>query len=338
MGNVNSTYLVTLEGEGAGRLVLQRLNTQVFRKPELVMANIQRVSEHLARSPEAAAAGWRMPQLIPDQTGERCWVRDEQGGFWRLMTFLENCHCPQTITSLAQAREVARGLATFHALIADLPVEQLADTLEGFHVTPGYLATFRQVHGAKTGPLKPREEQAVAFVEARAAWSSVLEDARLQGLLQERPIHGDPKVNNVLLCAESGRAVALIDLDTVKPGLLHYDIGDCLRSACNPLGEETNDLDGVHFDLERAEVMLEAYLTPLRQVLSKADRHFLYDAIRLIPYELGLRFLTDHLAGNRYFRADQPGHNLDRALVQFRLTASIEAQETAIRALLERLA
>ena len=148
----------------------------------------------------------------------------------------------------------------------------------------------------------------------------------------------DPKINNVMLDRSSGKAVALIDLDTVKPGLVHYDIGDCLRSCCNPLGEETTDLSGVVFDLPLAEAILEGYLAEAGSLLTAQEVALLPDAARLISFELGLRFFTDHLNGNVYFKARHPEHNLQRALVQFRLTASIEAQMAPLRSLVQRLA
>jgi hypothetical protein len=131
--------------------------------------------------------------------------------------------------------------------------------------------------------------------------------------------------------------VALVDLDTVKPGLIHYDIGDCLRSCCNPAGEETLDLEAVRFDLDLCRDVLSGYLAAASGLLTAADYDHLYAAIRLISFELGLRFFTDHLAGDVYFRVDHPGHNLQRALVQFRLTESIEAQEGQIGGLIEAL-
>ena len=165
----------------------------------------------------------------------------------------------------------------------------------------------------------------------------VLEEARAQGRLSLRPIHGDPKVNNVLLDTATGQAVALVDLDTVKPGLVHYDIGDCLRSGCNPWGEETEHWEAVRFDPDLGRALLQGYLARARDFLTDHDYHYLFDAIRLIAFELGLRFFTDYLAGNVYFKARRPEHNLARALVQFKLTESIEAQETAIRAFIRDL-
>ena len=178
---------------------------------------------------------------------------------------------------------------------------------------------------------------ACGFVAERRAWAPVLADARAQGRLRLRPIHGDPKVNNVMLDTATGQAVAMVDLDTVKPGLVHYDIGDCLRSGCNPWGEETGDWETVRFEPELCRAMLAGYLSLARDFLTEHDYAYLYDAIRLLAFELGLRFFTDYLAGNVYFKARHPEHNLVRALVQFKLTESIESQAAAIGAIIRDL-
>jgi Ser/Thr protein kinase RdoA (MazF antagonist) len=231
----------------------------------------------------------------------------------------------------------------FHHLISDLPTGDLADTLEGFHITPSYLSHFDIVCRDQTQwiekqlSLDPRLKNALDFVERRRDCVDVLEAACARGELQRRPIHGDPKINNVMLDERSGRAVGLIDLDTVKPGLVHYDIGDCLRSCCNPLGEETLQVEMVRFDLNLCRAILEGYLTIGRSFLSEQDYRYLPDCIRLIPFELGLRFLTDYLDGDRYFHTERPSHNLDRALVQFALTQSIEAQGDDLQLMIREL-
>jgi Ser/Thr protein kinase RdoA (MazF antagonist) len=242
---------------------------------------------------------------------------------------------------------VGRALGGFHRLIHDLPCERLHDTLEGFHVTPRYLEAYDRLQAQGCGGPETAVASACdgdgdtaychAFIADRRSLAGVLERARACGLLQLRPIHGDPKVNNVLFDRHSGRAVAVVDLDTVKPGLVHYDIGDCLRSGCNPAGEETTDLGAVHFDLALARPMLQGYLELARPFLSDADLDHIPVAAQLISFELGLRFFSDHLAGNRYFKCRHPRHNLERALVQFRLTTSIEAQLEPLRQLVAEL-
>lgn len=241
------------------------------------------------------------------------------------------------IRDRSHAREVGYGLGMFHSLISDLPTGDLADTLEGFHVTPRYLQRYDQVlKGCPSNA--PGLDELHRFVEQRRDQVDVLETALQRGELRHRPIHGDPKINNVMIDETSGLAVGLIDLDTVKPGLVHYDIGDCLRSCCNPAGEEVQELSAVTFDLNLCDAILEGYFSVASGFLSEWDRHYVPDCIRLIPFELGLRFLTDHLEGNLYFRTDRPDHNLQRAAVQFRLTEQIEQQLPEIRAIVNRRA
>lgn len=347
-GNVNTTYRV--ETTAGSRYVLQRLNRAVFDRPDLVMANLQLLSRHAAPrltasgSADASRPAWQLPQPIalagsdPDGAGPATCLLDHQGEAWRLLTHIEGACSIDEVVHPAQAREIGLALGWFHALLHDLPAEQLADTLEGFHITPRYHDRYRS-QLATPAALKllddPGAQWCADFIASREALVPVLEQARAAGRLQLRAIHGDPKVNNVMLCSSSGCAVAMVDLDTVKPGLLHYDIGDALRSGCNPAGEECTDLEAVHFDLELAGAMLGGYLAQAASLLDAHDVAHLYDAIRLLPFELGLRFFSDHLAGNVYFRTTRPNHNLDRAQVQFRLTASIEAQEEAIRALIQ---
>jgi Ser/Thr protein kinase RdoA (MazF antagonist) len=341
-GLVNDTFLVGCEaGE---RFVLQRINCTVFPRPDWVMANIARLGHHCEGLPWPQAdrpRRWELPRLVPPRLSEagtpgRPWL-ERQGEVWRLLTYVPESVCRDTVHDPEHAAEVGRALGGFHRLIHDIPCEQLHDTLEGFHVTPSYLAAYDRLCAALPRPEDPAERRCSAFIEARRDLVPVLEQAREGGRLTLRPIHGDPKVNNVLLDRRSGQAVALIDLDTVKPGLLHYDIGDCLRSGCNPAGEETRDPEAVHFELELARPMLAGYLELTGPILSRYDIEHIVDAVRLISFELGLRFYSDHLAGNRYFRIRHPGHNLRRALVQFRLTASIEAQQKQLEKLVREL-
>jgi Ser/Thr protein kinase RdoA (MazF antagonist) len=341
-GNVNDTYRVALAGGERRRYVLQKLNTHVFSQPKPLMANLAEVSAHVARrlaqrpDPPEAGRGWEMPRVMAAASGDQTWVETDEG-FWRLISFIEDTVSHDTLTAVEQARELGYGLGRFHSLISDLPPERLADTLPGFHVTPTYLQAYDAVLSRSERASDPAVRDCLAFVAARRSFATVLEDARAAGLLRHRPIHGDPKVNNVLMDRSSGRAIALVDLDTVKPGLVHYDIGDCLRSGCNRLGEETDALDQVSFDLDFCEAILAGYGAAARQVLGDADVDYLYDAIRLISFELGLRFLSDYLAGDVYFRVQHPEQNLRRARVQFRLTEDIEAKEQPIRAIIERL-
>jgi len=333
-GNVNDTYLVRTS---AGCSVLQRINRAVFRQPEQVIRNLEVLGSHVQPKLQASdpvhplllQRRWELPQLIGSH--------HNSGDVWRAISHVPDAVSVDVIEDAAQARELGLGLGLFHLLISDLEVSELSDTLEGFHITPTYLEAYHRALVQTAVKPSAGTERCMAFIRDREAITGVLEQAKARGEITLRPIHGDPKINNVLLDRHSGEAVALIDLDTVKPGLVHYDLGDCLRSGCNPLGEETTELEAVHFDLELAEAILSGYLGVAGAMLSPAELQLIPDAARLISFELGLRFFCDYLNGNTYFRASHPEHNLQRALVQFQLTASIEAQLEPLRAIVQRL-
>jgi len=339
-GNINNTFLVTLNTEGEERFVLQRVNTQVFHKPELVMLNMRTSTEHIRRrlghARHATGRRWEVPRVLLTQQGLDHWC-DSDGSFWRALSFIDGSRSFDAIKNSAHAREVGYALGMFHALLSDLPADSLADTLEGFHVTPRYLLYYDKVlkkHGAGRSQ---EENYCMQFVSEQSARAHVLENAIARGILRLRPIHGDPKVSNIMIDNATGQAVSIVDLGTVKPGLVHYDIGDCLRSGCNPLGEETEQWEDVRFDPDLCRPILQGYLSTAGEFLTANDFEYIYDSIRLIAFELGLRFFTDHLEGNVYFKVGRPGHNLARALVQFRLTESIESQAAAIRAIIREI-
>jgi hypothetical protein len=338
-GNVNDTYLVTQDSAKEKHFILQRISTRVFPRPELIMRNLRVFSDHvrvrLEREPLEPGRRWEMPRIFRAQDGQDFFIASD-GSFWRAMSFIERVRSYDQVKSIAHAREVGYALGRFQSLISDLEVARLYDTLEGFHITPRYLRHYDEVLGRNT-PQSPEVAYGARFVAERRQWASVLEDAKNQGRLRLRPIHGDPKVNNVLIDETTGQAVSIVDLDTVKPGLVHYDTGDCLRSCCNPLGEETQRIEEVHFETDICRAILEGYLPLARGFLDENDYPYLYDSVRLIAFELGLRFFTDYLEGNVYFKVRYPEHNLQRALVQFRLTESIESHESEIRTIIDEL-
>jgi Ser/Thr protein kinase RdoA (MazF antagonist) len=339
-GNVNDTYLVTVDAMPSS-FILQRINTRVFRRPEWIMLNIRTFSEHVQQRLRcetlASDRHWEVPSVLPTHNGHDFYV-DGDGFFWRALSFIARSLCYQTVQSIDHARESGYALGRFHALVSDLDPGKLYDTLEGFHVAPQYLVHYQQVLAApRVDSTTAEVRYGLRFVEQRQRWASVLEDARRKGTLAVRPIHGDPKVNNIMIDESTGRAISIVDLDTVKPGLVHYDIGDCLRSCCNALGEETTDLSQVRFDPDLCRAILQGYVSEARHFLSPMDYALMYDSIRLIAFELGLRFFTDHLEGNVYFKAKHSQHNLQRALVQWKLAESIESQEADIRAVIDEL-
>ncbi|ARV61086.1 aminoglycoside phosphotransferase [Nostocales cyanobacterium HT-58-2] len=335
-GNINDTFLVTLDSVGEQNFVLQRINTQVFRQPQLIMQNMRIFTEHIQNRLQQTPLNrrWEVPSVLSTKDAQDYW-RDANGSFWRAISFIKSSQSFDTMHDKSYATEVGYALGMFHNLISDLPPEKLADTLEGFHITPLYLQHYDEVL-AKTSPRQSSEvNYCLQFVSDRKIWAYVLENARATSKLPLRLMHGDPKINNVMFDIATQQAVSMIDLDTVKPGLIHYDIGDCLRSACNPAGEETEQWKSVYFDTDICQGILQGYLSVAKAFLTENDYAYIYDSIRLLAFELGLRFFTDYLAGNVYFKVKHSEHNLARAIVQFKLTESIESQETSIRTIIQ---
>jgi hypothetical protein len=339
-GNINDTFLATLDSGEERHFILQRLNTRVFRRPELVMRNMRTATEHIhARLQNVSldeGRRWEVPRVLLSRDGQDHWI-DAHGSFWRAISFIESAETFDTIQSGTHAEEVGFALGMFHRLVSDLPVEILSDTLEGFHITPRYLSHYDDVLEMNRPGSSRETEYCIEFIERRRAWAHILEEAKAHGKLYIRTMHGDPKINNVLIDTATQRAVGMVDLDTVKPGLVHYDIGDCLRSACNPLGEEVEHWETVRFEPDLCRAILRGYLSQAGSFLSADDYEYLFEAVRLIAFELGLRFFTDYLQGDIYFKARHERHNLLRALVQLKLVESIESQETAIRAIISEV-
>ena len=336
IGNINDTFLVSLQEAADQSFILQRINTKVFHEPKLVMQNMRVYTNHVRDrlQNQPLERRWDIPNILPTQQGQDYW-QTESGEFWRSLSFIAGSQSFDVMENIEQAREVGYALGTFHHLTSDLVPERLADTLEGFHITPRYLRQYQEALAKEHFKRSPEVDYCLKFVGDRKGLAHILEDAKAAGKLPLRTMHGDPKVNNILFDRQTQLAVSVVDLDTVKSGLVHYDIGDCLRSGCNPVGEETNQWEDVQFDTELCQGILQGYLSMAQSFLSEHDYAYIYDAVRVITFELGLRFLTDYLVGNIYFHVKYPEHNLLRSLVQFRLVSSIESQQSVINKIIK---
>ncbi|MCF7990804.1 MAG: aminoglycoside phosphotransferase family protein [Thiohalocapsa sp.] len=322
-GLINKTFRVDTP---EGSYVLQRINPAVFPRPERIMGNIARLQAAAARHRELAV---RLPRLtyLPDGSA---YARDADGGIWRLMERIHPSRVLREIENPLQALEVGRTLGRFHRLAALLEADAFEITLPGFHHTPDYLAALDDIVRAGGAGVEEAAPE-LGFVEQRRDLATALTDAVERGLTAPRVIHGDPKIDNLLFDVHSDRALCLIDLDTVQPGLVHHDIGDSLRSCCNRLGESAGNAPAVTFDLNLCEAIVNAYAQEAGGLLDANEIALLYPAIRLIPFELGIRFLADHLQGDRYFAVTERGQNLRKARIQFALVADIERKQAMIR-------
>ncbi|MFU8787490.1 MAG: phosphotransferase enzyme family protein [Methylobacter sp.] len=321
-GLINDTYRVA---SASSPFVLQRINRTVFPAPEYIMANLATLNRHIAQK-NPASVKLQIPELLKTRDNKLLY-QHENGDCWRALSFIADSESIESIGTANEAEQAGLMLGHFHRLISDLNPALLHDTLPGFHITPDYLQYYHQI---ERQAVNVDEQYCADFIARFEFIAADLETAKRQGLLPLRVIHGDPKLNNFLFDQRSRKIVSLIDLDTVKPGLVHYDIGDCLRSCCYRN-------DPAAFDLAVCSALLGSYLSEARAFFSEHDYHYLYPAIRLIPFELGLRFYSDYLQGNRYFKVTEAHQNLRRAADQFRLCASIMAQEQAIKDLISRL-
>lgn len=322
-GLINDTYLVSYLQH---HFVLQKINPQVFPEPIKIVENLVLLNQHLAKKqPKLQIPTLR---LTLDQQSH---VIDTSGCLWRALSYIDNSTSINQLETTVQAQQVGFALGHFHLLTHDLKPSLMQDTLPGFHIAPHYLTQYKQQVAQQQKPANSAEYLfCQRYITKHQAITETLEHAKQQELLSLRIIHGDPKLNNFLFDYDQQYALSLIDLDTVKPGLVHYDIGDCLRSCCQQQSP-------IRFDIDMAELILSSYLSEAGQFFAQQDYQYLYAAIELIPFELGLRFFTDYLSGSHYFKVSEPEQNLYRAMDQFLLAENIRQQKNKFNLLIKKL-
>ena len=338
-GHINDSYAAWFQGPGAEphRYLLQRINHHVFRSPERLMQNIEQVSEHI-RNKVLTSGG------DPDREALTL-VRTTDGGvlhrapgneYWRAALFVEGAQTYDKARDLDQVYHAARAFGQFQRMVIDFPAEQLHETIPNFHHTPKRFEAFIQAVQRDARNRVGSVQSEIEFVEQRATETSILVDGLEAGLLPQRVTHNDTKFNNVMIDDATGEGVCVIDLDTVMPGLSLYDFGDAVRSGANNAAEDERDLSLVTIDLEIFEHLVAGYLDAAGEFLTAAEIDHLPFSAKLMTLECGMRFLTDHLDGDRYFRIHRPGHNLDRCRTQFKLVRDLEANLEALEAIVER--
>lgn len=335
-GHINDTYAMTFRQNGGPvRYVLQRINHGIFKTPPALMENVERVTAHVRRKLEANGANQidrRVLTLVSARDG-RSWHADADGNHWRCYFFIERATTYDQITTTAQAREGAKAFGLFQRLLADLPPPRLHETIPGFHHSRQRFNALRAAIEADPCNRAAAAKPEIEFCLRREAMVDVLLGLHAHGVLPERVTHNDTKLNNVMLDDATGEGVCVIDLDTVMPGLALYDFGDMCRTACSPTAEDERDLAKVEARMDIFEALVRGYLATAGGFLNATEQEMLPFAARLITFEIGIRFLTDHLLGDRYFKIHRDGHNADRARVQFKLVESFEQSEVAMNGL-----
>jgi aminoglycoside phosphotransferase (APT) family kinase protein len=333
-GHINDTYCAVFHEAGAPvRYLLQRINHSIFKNPAALMENIQRVTSHLATQvADEADCDRRALTLIPARDG-RAWHVDTDGYHWRAYRFIENAHTYDAVESTEQAFQAAKAFGHFQKLLISLPAPRLHDTIPDFHNTPKRFQALEEAIAADVAGRAIQAKPEIEFALKHQLIASVLLDANLP----ERVTHNDTKFNNVLLDDATGEGICVIDLDTVMPGLALYDFGDMVRTTTSPALEDERDLSRVTMQFPMFEALLRGYLSSAGDFLTKAERRYLAFSGKLITFEIGIRFLTDYLEGDTYFKVHRDGHNLDRCRTQFRLVESIEQQEERMDRLVQSI-
>lgn len=334
-GHINDSYCaVFLENGKTSRYMVQRINHNIFKNPVAVMENIQRVTSHLGEQVEEEPdRDRRVLTLIAARDG-RAWHTDADGNYWRAYRFIENARSFDAVNSPEQAFQAAKAFGHFQNMLANLPAPRLLDTIPDFHNTPKRFEALERAIDADVAQRASLAKPEIKFALAHKSIASALLDARLP----ERVTHNDTKFNNVLLDDHTGEGICVIDLDTVMPGLAAYDFGDMVRTTTSPAMEDERDLSKVAMLFPMFEALVRGYLESAGGFLTAEEKRHLAFSGKLITFEIGVRFLTDYLSGDTYFKVHREGQNLDRCRTQFKLVESIERQEEAMHRLVEKLA
>jgi Ser/Thr protein kinase RdoA (MazF antagonist) len=335
-GHINDTYLASYRGRGGtARYIHQRINDEIFKDPPALMENVRRVLEHLERKQaDVRDLSRRTIALVPAKDGKP-YHRDAEGHYWRTFNHVEGGRSYDVVETPRQAREAAKAFGRFQGLLTDLPAPRLHDTIPDFHHTPKrFEALERAIEKDAAGRARLARKE-IDFAFKRKADASVLEDSKRAGRLPERIAHNDTKINNVIIDEATQAALCVIDFDTVMPGLALHDFGDMVRTATSPAAEDERDLSKVTLQLSMFEALVRGYLETAGEFLTAEEKRLLPFSGKIITFETGIRFLADYLAGDVYFKIHRPEHNLDRCRTQFRLVESIEAQEAAMRRIVD---
>lgn len=327
-GLINRTLLV--EDDDGRKRVLQCLNPQVFRDPATVMGNCHAVTAHLGRKRAAGRYDYAVLELVPTLAGAPAAVL-ANGAWWRMYDHVPDTRTFEIADDPAITREAGRGFGAFGAALADLDPGAVGEVIPHFHDPVKRFAAFRTALEAdrvqRVPKAGPECDAALAFEELLPHWK----DLRAAGL-PWRITHNDCKLNNLLFDRDN-RAVCVVDLDTVMPGTLLFDFGDMARTMLSPVPEDSTEVARIDVRHDHFAALARGYVEGCGALLTPLERDNLVFAARLVTGVIGLRFLTDYLDGDRYFRITHPAHNLERARNQFALFAALNRQARALQTL-----
>lgn len=331
-GHINDTYIA----ESDVRYILQRINTDIFKNPDTLMENIQNVTEHLRKKIRQNGGDENRETLtvIPTINGDRYLKTDS--GCYRVYRFIENTVSYDNVENASQLYHAAKAFGKFQNMLADFPADKLYETIPDFHDTGKRFEALKQAIKEDAAGRAKTVAKEIEFALSHENEVNIVTDAIKSGEVPLRVTHNDTKLNNVLLDKDTGEGVCVIDLDTVMPGSMLYDYGDALRFGASSGTEDERDLSKIWFDLDLFEAFTRGYLEEVASVMTKKEIELLPFSAKLMTYECGIRFLTDYLNGDTYFKIHREHHNLDRARTQFKLVSDMESKTDSMKKIVEK--
>ncbi len=335
-GHINDTLAVD---SPEGKFVLQRINRFVFPSPENIMENVTGVTDFLRDKLARQGGDPNRGTLAVRRTVSGAgFFRDNAGEYWRCTVFISGASAKETADGPDMLREAGRAFGEFQRMLADYPADTLHEIIPNFHNTP---ERFRQLRDAVEKDAAGRKKDVgpeLDFAAQRERGCGLLMELLAEGKLPLRVTHNDTKMSNVLIDDVTGKAICVIDLDTVMPGLTAFDFGDSIRAGASTAAEDEADLSKVNFDLSLFEAYTQGFLSAAGGALTPEELRTLPDGAILMTFEVGIRFLADYLNGDVYFRTAYPAHNLDRARNQFKLVEDMERQRAEMDRIVQKYA
>ena len=332
-GHINDTYILA-----DSKHILQKINTNIFKNPDELMQNILNVTEFLKKKIGAQGGDTERETLtVVKTTDGKLYYEDENGEVYRVYKFIERTRTVESAGSEDDLYQAGVAFGYFQKLLSDFPVEKLYETIKDFHHTPKRVEALKAAIAEDKAGRASSIQKEIEFALDFAKDAAVVVDGMADGSISMCVTHNDTKINNILFEEDSSKAVCIIDLDTVMPGSLLYDVGDALRVGGSTAAEDETDLGKVHFNEKAFEAFTKGYLSEVKGVLTEKELELLPFGVRLMTYECGIRFLTDYLNGDTYFKIHREHHNLDRARNQFKLVADLAAKEESMKAFVRSL-
>lgn len=325
-GHINDTYLVTCRtSDGYKRYILQRINHEIFKKPEEVMENVLGVTEFLQRkiAENGGDPERETMHVVPAKDKAPC-RKQEDGTYWRMYRFIENATSYDAVKEPKDFYESALAFGHFQKMLADYPAKELFETIPDFHNTVKRFDAFKKAVEEDVMHRAADVQEEIRFILDREKDCHAICDLLAAGEIPLRVTHNDTKLNNIMIDNETGKGICIIDLDTVMPGSALYDFGDSIRFGACTGAEDEPDLSKISCDLELFEVYTKGYIEGCGGALTQTEIRMLPMGAKVITLEQGIRFLTDYLEGDHYYKTERPGQNLDRTRTQLKMVKDME--------------